>query len=556
MTAIDPTGLSTIPACLRSAAVDAPDVEAIVDGEVRLTFAQLDAEVTRFARAAVARGLQPGDRAIVWAPNSARWVVSALGIMAAGGILVPINTRFKGEEARYAIEKVRAAMVVLDDSFLGNGYLQMLRGDSADAAAGPSRPTAERPVPAVPHVHTVVLLDAAPAKAAADIGTGAAAEAEPALSYEQFLAGAAETPVGEIDARIDALSPDDVADILFTSGTTGYPKGAMVTHRSNLLVDLAWSDMTGLLRADRYLLINPFFHSFGYRAGVLACLIRRATMLPMATFDVPATLRLIETERVTVFPGAPTVYTSLLDHPDFADHDLSSVRLAVTGATVVPVPLLHRMRDELGFRDVITAYGLTETCGTATVCPPDTDEHRISTSCGIAIPGTEVRIVGSDGIEVPVEQIGEVHVRGYNVMLGYFEDEAATAAAVDTDGWMHTGDVGWMDADGYLRITDRIKDVVMVGGFNVYPAEVERIIREHPAVSDVAVVGEPDERLGEVTSAYVQLRAGAVVTEGELLEFCRGKMANFKQPRRIAFITELPRTPSGKIQKFKLATDS
>jgi len=477
-------------------------------------------------------------------------VISALGIMAAGGILVPINTRFKGDEARFAIGKVRAAMVVLDDAFLGNGYLQMLRGA---AAAEPVPPSAGRPVPVLSDVHTVVLLDAS---SPATVGGTAGTDAEPALSYEQFLAGAVDTPVEEIDSRIDALSPDDVADILFTSGTTGYPKGAMVTHRSNLLVDLAWSDMVGLLRADRYLLINPFFHSFGYRAGLLACLIRRATMLPMATFDVSATLRLIETERVTVFPGAPTVYTSLLDHPEFADHDLSSVRLAVTCATIVPVPLLHRMREELGFRDVITAYGLTETCGTATVCPPDTDEHRISTSCGIAIPGTEVRIVGPDGVEAPVEQTGEVQVRGYNVMLGYFEDEPATAAAIDADGWMHTGDVGWMDADGYLRITDRIKDVVMVGGFNVYPAEVERIIREHPTVSDVAVIGEPDGRLGEVTIAYVQLRPGAAATEDELLEFCRGKMANFKQPRRIAFVGELPRTPSGKIQKFKLATDS
>jgi HIP---CoA ligase len=528
---------ATIPAILRAAAARTPDAEAVVDGDIRLTYAQLSAEVDRFARAAIAAGLRAGDRAGLWAPNSAAWVVAALGIQTAGGILVPINTRFKGDEARYALGKVRAGLLVVADGFLGADHLAMLRGDKAAA------PTSGRPVPALPHLHTLVTVD--------PTGDGTA------LGWDDFLAGGDAVPQDEVDRRVAALRGDDVADILFTSGTTGYPKGAMVTHESNALVNRAWGDITGLLPGDRYLLVNPFFHSFGYRAGVLACLIRGATIVPMAVFDPEAVLEVVERERITVFPGAPTVYTTLLNHPKFADHDLSSVRLAVTGAAVVPEVLVERMRSELGFRTVITAYGLTESCGTATVCPPDTDLHRLTTSCGQAIPGTEVAIVEPGGNSpLPAGQTGEVVIRGYNVMLGYFEDPEATAQAIDPDGWLHTGDVGWMDEEGFLRITDRIKDVFMVGGFNVYPAEVERLIVAHPSVADVAVVGVPDERMGEVGHAYVLPRTGSSPTEAELIEYCRGVMANFKVPRRITVVDQLPRNPAGKVQKFRLRADA
>ncbi len=529
--------LSTIPVCLRAAAVDAADLDAIVDGDLRLNYAELSAQADEFARAAVARGLQPGDRVALWAPNCARWVIAAFGILAAGGILVPVNTRFKGEEARYALSKVRASMLILQDQFLDTSYLTLLREAGADQFEREA-PTTDRPVPALPHLHTVVTFDDT-----AD---------QTALSFAEFLAGGRNVPLSEIDQRIAALQPTDVADILFTSGTTGYPKGAMVTHYSNLRVDEAWCNMVGLVRGDRYLLINPFFHSFGYRAGVLACLIRRAAMVPMPTFDVVATLKLIQQERITVFPGAPTVYSTILDHPRFDEFDLSSVRLAITGATVVPVPLLKRMRTDLGFTDVITAYGLTETCGTVTVCPPDTDEHRLSTSCGQAIPGTEVAIVDPQGQPVPVGEAGEIVVRGYNVMVGYFEDEEATTAAIDPEGWFHTGDVGWLDAEGYLRITDRIKDMFVVGGFNVYPAEVERLILEHPAVAEVAVVGIPDDRMGEVGHAFVTLRSGGVLDPDQFRAYCRQSMANYKVPRKFTILDALPRNASGKVQKFRL----
>ncbi|PWV77077.1 Acyl-CoA synthetase (AMP-forming)/AMP-acid ligase II [Prauserella marina] len=528
-------GWTTIPAAVRAAAATAPDTLAVVDGDLRLTYAELDAEVTRFARGVIARGMRPGERAAVWAPNSGRWIIAALGIMAAGGVLVPVNTRFKGEEARHALAKVRAELLVVDDGFLGNAYLAMLRGGVGVALP---EPTSETPVPALPSLRTVV--------------TMRASDDPFVLPFDRLTADGERIPAAEVDRRVADLRPDDVADILFTSGTTGFPKGAMVTHRSNLWVDEAWSDMVGLLPGDRYLLINPFFHSFGYRAGILACLVRTATMVPLAVFDVEAALELVQAERITVFPGAPTVYSSILAHPRRGDYDLGSVRLAVTGATVVPVPLLKSMRADLGFRDVITAYGLTETCGTATVCPPDTDQERLSTSCGKAIPGVEVVIADPGGETVPTGEKGEILVRGANLMVGYFEDPGATAKAIDAAGWLHTGDIGWLDADGYLRVTDRLKDMFVVGGFNAYPAEIERLLSEHPDVAEVAVVGTPDDRLGEVGHAYVVAREGRTPTEEELTAFCRDTMANYKVPRHFSFVGELPRTPSGKIQKFRL----
>nr|WP_243659203.1 AMP-binding protein [Tamaricihabitans halophyticus] len=513
-----------------------PGRPAIIDGDRWFSYAELDAAATRFASALIARGVRAGDRAAIWAPNTAEWVIAALGMHAAGAILVPINTRFRGAEASYALRKVGATVLVVQDGFLDTGYLAMVR-ESLGSETG-TAPAERSPVPGIPTLHTVVTTD--------DRGD------DSVWPFDRFLELADNGHSAEVDRRIATLRGKDVADILFTSGTTGYPKGAMVSHRANLVVNAAWSDMVGLEPADRYLLVNPFFHSFGYRAGILACLIRRATMIPLPVFDVDTALRAIARERVTVFPGAPAVYSAILAHPRLADYDIGSVRLAVTGATVVPVPLLRSMRTELGFRDVITAYGLTETCGTVTVCPPDTDEDRLSTSCGKAIPGTEVIVVDAANQRLPAGETGEILVRGDNVMLGYYADQDATDAAIDSAGWLRTGDIGWLDSDGYLRVTDRLKDMFVVGGFNVYPAEVERLLAEHPAVSEVAVVGMPDERLGEVGHAYVVRRRGVEPTEDELIEHCRAIMANFKVPRKVSFCPELPRTASGKVQKFRL----
>jgi acyl-CoA synthetase (AMP-forming)/AMP-acid ligase II len=366
----------------------------------------------------------------------------------------------------------------------------------------------------------------------------------PGGSWEEFLARGR-------DEGLPNVGPEDLSDIIFTSGTTGRPKGVMTTHAQTTRVFETWSDIVGLRQGDRYLVVNPFFHTFGYKAGILACLMRGATIYPQAVFDPAETMRRIAEHRITTLPGPPTLYQSILDHADRGKHDLSSLRLAVTGAAVVPVRLIERMRDELTFDTILTAYGLTECTGTATMCRPEDDAETIATTSGCAIPDTEVRVVDDKGREVPRGEPGEIVIRGYNVMRGYFEDPEQTAETI-RDGWLHTGDIGVMDDRGYVRITDRVKDMFIVGGFNAYPAEIENALLGNEAVGQAAVVGAPDERLGEVGVAFVVPRPGAEIDPDELIAWARDRMANYKVPRRIEVVESLPMNASGKVLKYEL----
>ncbi|MGZ8734576.1 MAG: AMP-binding protein, partial [Acidimicrobiia bacterium] len=300
------------------------------------------------------------------------------------------------------------------------------------------------------------------------------------------------------------------------------------------------------------LVVNPFFHAFGYKAGWLAGLMMGATVLPHAVFDVPAVLARIPRDRVSVLPGPPTLYQSILNHPDLATSDISSLRLSVTGAAAIPVELIMRMRAELTFETIITGYGLTETCGIATMCRFDDDAETISTTSGRAIPGIEVLVVDESGTEVLRGQPGEIVIRGYNVMEGYYDEPDETAATIDADGWLHTGDVGTMDERGYVVITDRTKDMFIMGGFNAYPAEIENLMLRNEAIAQVAVVGVPDERMGEVGMAFVVLRPGASTTEDELKAWSREEMANYKAPRYVVIVDELPLNATGKVLKYQL----
>ena len=511
----------TIPALLLRAAGQFGDREALVDAgvtdatatdgsavgsAVRWTFADLKEAVLRCAGAMIAAGIEPGDRVALWAPNGRLFIAAALGTVTAGAVLVPLNTRFKYDEASWILAKSRARLLVTDDGFLGNQYVAMARAAK------------------LPSLSEIVTPN----------GGGS-------LSWAQFLRRGSEVPRDAVLDRARSVSPDDISDMFFTSGTTGRPKGVMTAHGQNVRVYRAWADGVGLRAGDRYLVVNPMFHTFGYKAGLLACLIRGATVVSQPVFDAAQAMRLIASERVTVLPGPPTLYSSLLDHPARSAHDLSSLRLAVTGAAVVPVALVERMRAEL-FREVIIAYGLTESCGTVTIGDPRADPETACRTVGRPIADTEV-VVGSSG---------EVLVRGYNVMRGYFEDPPATKAAVDPAGWLHTGDIGILDADGNLRITDRLKDMFVVGGFNAYPAEIEQVITRLEQVSEAAVIGIPDARLGEVGRAFVVPRPGATVTEEEIIAFCRERLANFKVPRSVRVVAALPRNASGKVLKFQL----
>ncbi|GAA4380720.1 FadD3 family acyl-CoA ligase [Actinomadura sp. NPDC048032] len=511
----------TVPGLVARAAREFPDAEAVVDGDVRVTFAELREQVRQATGAFVGAGIEPGDRISVWAPNGLRWIVTVLGALGAGATLVPLNTRYKGDEARWPLSKAGAKILFVEDGFLGIDYPGMLGVDGSGA-------------PGLPALRTVVTFNGA---------------ARPGvISWDDFTAKAA--PPDEADARAAAVAPDDVADILFTSGTTGRPKGVVVTHEQNVRTYRAWAGRTGVRAGDRYLIVNPMFHTFGYKAGVLACVIQGATMVLQRTFDVPETLRLIERERITVLPGPPTIYTALLDAPGRDERDLSSLRLAVTGAGDVPVALVRRIKEEL-FPEVVTAYGLTESSGTVTACSVDDDDETIATTSGRPIADVEVAIVDGDGERVPPGTDGAILVRGYNVMKGYLDDPEATAETV-RDGWLDTGDRGRVDERGNITITGRTKEMFVVGGFNVYPAEVENVLARHDAVAESGVVGVPDARMGEVGRAYVRLRPGRTATRDELVAHCRERLANFKVPREVVFVDDLPKTASGKIWRVKL----
>jgi acyl-CoA synthetase (AMP-forming)/AMP-acid ligase II len=542
---MDPKDARTVPQLIDAAAVRFSSRKALVEQKVVYTFRELAAATLRTARAFMAAGVERGDRVAIWAPNIYEWVIAALGAQYVGAILVPLNTRLKGAEAGYILEKSGAKVLLTMEDFLGTRYVDLLRAELGKGGGFP--------IPGLPALEQIVIL-----RSTLHSVTGAltAVRSRPsdfrALDWTTFMARGERVTEDDACARAAQVTAEDVSDILFTSGTTGKPKGVMTEHAQNLRAFAAWSAVVGLREGDRYLVVNPFFHSFGYKAGLLACLIRGATVYPQAVFDVPRVLQRIKKRRISVLPGPPTLYQTIMSHPDRHSYDLSSLRLAVTGAAVIPVELIRRMRSELAFETVITGYGLTEACGIATMCRFDDDPETIATTSGRAIPGVEVRCVDPSGAEVARGQPGEIVVRGYNVMRGYFDDPSATAEAIDAEGWLHTGDIGVMDDRGYLRVTDRIKDMYIAGGFNCYPAEIEIMLREHPEVAQAAVVGVPDERMGEVGMAFVVPVPGAEISGDSIIAWAREHMANYKVPRYIRIVDELPLNAMGKVMKFML----
>jgi acyl-CoA synthetase (AMP-forming)/AMP-acid ligase II len=456
------------------------DAEAVVDGPLRLTFIELVDRIRCAAGAFADLGIDKGEPIAVWAPNSAEWIVAAFGVLTAGAVLVPVNTRFKPDEAGDIITRSRAKAVLVHKGFLDQDY------------------TAPAGIPVI------------------DVKSDFLSSGSP---FERPVSG------------------DDVSDIIFTSGTTGRPKGAMMNHRQTLRMYEEWATLADLRQGDRYLMINPYFHTFGLKAGLIASFLRGATMLPLAVFDVDSVVDLIERERISMLPGPPTLYHSLLTVQDKAK--LSSLRAGVTGAADIPVELVRRIHSDLPFQTLMTGYGLTE-AGNVTLSRPGDSVEDVATTAGLPCEDVEVRIA----------EDGEVLVRGYGVMQGYLDDPDATAQAIDRDGWLHTGDLGNFDKSGRLKIDGRKKDMFIVGGFNAYPAEIEGFMLEHPAVAQAAVVGVPDERLGQVGKAFVVLKAP--VSEAELMSWCRDRMAGFKAPRSVQFLGELPLNATGKVMKDQL----
>jgi HIP---CoA ligase len=497
----------TIPGVLDHVGDELGDGAALITDDRELTFAQLRAEVRQAAAAMIDLGVKAGDRVAIWSPNTWHWVVACLATHHAGAVVVPLNTRYTVSEATDILARTEAPLLIGMGEFLGADRVGDLDRDA---------------LPALRHVVRVPIDE--------DDGT-----------WDEFVARG--TNLGDVDARVGALSPDDVSDVLFTSGTTGRSKGVLCAHRQSLDAPAAWAACGRLTSDDRYLCINPFFHNFGYKAGILACLQTGATLIPQLTFDPEKAMRAVQDHRITVLPGPPTIYQTLLDHPKRGDYDLTSLRFAVTGAATIPVVLIERMQNELDIDIVLTAYGLTEASGFGTMCRADDDAATVATTSGRPIAEFELAI--ADGT-------GEVLLRGPNVMLGYLDDPDATAKAIDPDGWLHTGDIGSLDEHGNLRITDRLKDMYICGGFNVYPAEIEQVLARLNGVADSAVIGVPDDRLGEVGKAFVVLSPGAELDEQAVIAHAREHLANFKIPRSVAFIDVLPRNPGGKVVKPQL----
>lgn len=502
----------TIPHAAAWAAQHWGDAPALVEHGETWSFNELWDQCRAAASALLARGIEEGDRVAIWAPNSREWIVAAVGLMTCGATLIPINTRLKGPEAGDILRRTRSRVLFTVRGFLGIDYPALLAGED------------------LPDLAETVLLDS---------------------EFDAFVAsgkGADDPAVAEAFA---ALSPDFVSDMIFTSGTTGRPKGVMMTHGRVIPQIGLWTENTGLTEGEHYLIVNPFFHSFGFKMGWCASLISGAVMYPMAQFDVKEVIRHIEQDRINFLPAPPTIFQALLAELEQTPFDCSSLRGGVSGSTTVPPVLIERIRDELGIKDITTAYGMSEYT-VITSCLRGDPADVIANSVGCAVPGTEVKIVNSHGQELPCGEPGEIWARGPGAMLGYLDDPEATAETIDPDGWLHTGDVGTMDANGYVRITGRLKDMYISGGFNVYPAEVEDLMARHPAIEAVAVVGIPDERLGEVGRAFVILRSGASASEQDVIAWSRDNMANYKVPRSVVFVGEFPRNAANKVLKHEL----
>jgi acyl-CoA synthetase (AMP-forming)/AMP-acid ligase II len=497
------------------------EATALIDGQHRWTYTQLGRDVRRAVRATIGLGIEPGDRVGLWAPNTAEWILSALGILGAGAILVPLNTRWTGEEIAYALEKADASALFVAQGFLGGDQVGSVR------EAGP----------ALRCLGTIVTLEGA---------------VEGARTFPEFLALDAGVDDAEVDRRLAAIGPESTSDVMFTSGTTGRPKGVKLRHGTSMQLYCSMGEIMTLRPGDVDLVVPPFFHCFGYKAGWMASFMFGMTVVPQKVFDTEEVLARIEAETVSVYLGPPTIYSDLLNHPRRGDFDLSSLRVGCPSAASVPVELIKRIKSDLGFDIVLNAYGLTEAHAIVTACVPEDDPELVANTAGRPVAGVEVTVVGDDGTELPPGEQGEILVRGYNLMDGYYEDPEATAEAIDADGWLHTGDIGFLNEGGYLKITDRKKDMIITGGFNVYPAEIERVLLLDERVGEAAVVAAPDERMGEVAVAFVIPRPGQMVDPDALLAMAPEHLARYKVPREVRVVESLPRNASMKVLKHEL----
>jgi fatty-acyl-CoA synthase len=505
--------------------------------DYRRTYTAFRREVRECAAALLALGVQRGEHVGIWATNWPQWVVIQFAAAHVGAVLVNVNPAYRAHELKYVLQQADITTLLLTDQFKTSNYIDLLTEVCPEIAT--SRP-AELRAAACPKLRRVVSIK--------DTITPGV------MPWSTFLAGAKSVSEGDLDRRAAELRPDDVVNIQYTSGTTGFPKGAMLTH-SNLLLNAYYTGQRlALSEQDRVCIPVPLYHCFGCVLGTLVCMVYGAAMIfPAESFEPLATLEAIAAERGTAIYGVPTMFIAELNHPRFAEFNLSSLRTGIMAGSPCPIEVMKAVVGKMGAREITIGYGLTEASPIITQTATTDDlEHRVGT-VGRVIPGLEVKVAacGTDD-PLPPGQAGELMVRGHCVMKGYYNKPAETAQAITSDGWLHSGDLAMETPDGYYRITGRIKDMIIRGGENIYPREIEEFLYTHPSIVDVQVVGLPDEKFGEEVCAWVRLKAGMTLTDDALREYCRDQIAHYKIPRFVVFVDEYPTTVTGKVQKFKL----
>ncbi|MBB3142044.1 AMP-binding protein [Halomonas organivorans] len=534
----------TIGDCFDDTVARFPDHDALISRHqgLRYSWSTLQDAVDRAARALLALGVAKGDRVGIWSPNCAEWTITQFATAKLGAILVNINPSYRTHELEYALKQSGTSTLILQGAFKTSDYVATLAELVPELSEGTP---AHVDSPVLPDLERVICLDAE--------------RALPGMyTWEGMLAYADEVPASRLAEVQAGLQFDEPINIQYTSGTTGAPKGATLSHHNILNNGFFVARTMGLSEADRMVIPVPLYHCFGMVMGNLGCMTHGAAMIyPGDGFDPHATLQSVAEERATALYGVPTMFIAELEHPEFETFDLSSLRTGVMAGSICPIEVMRRVIDQMHMEGVTICYGMTETSPVSLQTQTDAPLDKRVTTVGTIHPHLEVKLVSPDsGAVVPRGETGELCTRGYSVMLGYWNNEEATDKAIDSAGWMHTGDLATMDDEGYVAIVGRIKDMIIRGGENIYPREIEDFLYTHPAISDVQVIGVPDEKYGEEVMAWVKLSDGEALDEEALKAFCQGRIAHYKVPRYVKFVDEFPMTVTGKIQKFKMREEA
>ncbi|MCY8671733.1 AMP-binding protein [Bacillus haynesii] len=528
----------TIGKLLEKIAANEPDHEAVVypDRGLRYTYRQFDQLCRKVAKGLMALGIDKGEHVAIWASNTPEWLTAQFATAKTGAVLVTVNTNYQLSELEYVLKQSDATTLILMESYRGTSYIDILYKLIPELKESePGRLASER----LPFLKNIILMGD---------------KRHPGMYlWDDILKLSGAVSEKTLDGRMERLKEHDVINMQYTSGTTGFPKGVMLTH-SNLANNAAnIAECMNLSKKDRMCIPVPFFHCFGCVLGNLACVTAGATMVPVQEFSPKEVLSAVETEKCTALHGVPTMFIAELNDQDFASYDLSSLRTGIMAGSNCPIEVMKNVIDNMGMSEITIAYGQTEASPVITQTRANDSLKRRVETVGRALPNVEVKITEpGTNQEVARGVQGELCTRGYHVMKGYYKNPEATAAVIDEEGFLHTGDLAVMDEKGYCRITGRLKDMIIRGGENIYPREIEEFLYKHPNILDVQIVGVPDETFGEEVSAWIKLKSGASMTADELKAYCKGKIARYKIPRYIAFVEEFPMTASGKVQKFKL----